>query len=40
MIFEPATLTLHVAFAVGEKPSSGRKLKRLELAPLFQNRVH
>jgi predicted choloylglycine hydrolase len=37
MIFEPATLTLHVAFAVGEKPSSAQKLKRLELAPWFKN---
>jgi len=39
MIFEPGTLTIHVAFAVGEKPSSGQKLKRLDLAPLFQNGV-
>jgi hypothetical protein len=39
MIFEPATLTLHVAFAVGEQPSSAQKLKRLDLAPLFQNGI-
>jgi hypothetical protein len=37
MIFEPATLTLHLAFAVDKKPSSARELKRLELAPLLKN---
>jgi hypothetical protein len=40
MIFEPGTRTLHVAFAVGDKPSSSQKLKRLELALLFENGVH
>ena len=37
MIFEPGTLTLHVARAVGEQPSSGQALKRIELATLFKN---
>jgi hypothetical protein len=40
MLFEPGTLALHVAFAVGDKPSSGQKLNRLELAKLFENGVH
>jgi hypothetical protein len=35
MIFEPANLTLHVAFAVGETPSSSRKLQRLDLTGLL-----
>lgn len=34
MIFEPATLTLHLAF--GKTPSSSLPLRRLELAPLLQ----
>jgi hypothetical protein len=37
MIFQPASLTLHVAFAVGEQPSSSRILARLELAPLLKH---
>lgn len=36
MIFEPATLVLHVA--VGHRPASAGPLKRLELAPLFAER--
>lgn len=36
MIFEPVSLTLHLAIAVGEKPSSSQPLKRLELAPLLK----
>lgn len=35
MIFEPMTLTLHLAIAVGEQPSAAQKLKHLELAPLL-----
>lgn len=38
MIFEPATLTAHVAFAVDKRPSSSQELKRLELGPLLKNR--
>jgi predicted choloylglycine hydrolase len=37
MIFEPASLTLHMATAAGKAPASGQKLKRLELAPLLKN---
>jgi hypothetical protein len=33
MIFEPANLQLHLAF--GERPSSGGKLRTIDLAPLF-----
>lgn len=36
MIFEPATLSVHLAFAVDKNPASSRELKRLELAPLFK----
>lgn len=36
MIFEPVSLTLHLAIAVGDKPSSSQKLKRLELAALLK----
>jgi hypothetical protein len=35
MIFEPATLQLHLAF--GKTPSSALPLKHLELAPLFRS---
>jgi hypothetical protein len=38
MIFEPATLTVHLAFAVDKRPSSSQALKRLELAPLLKNK--
>jgi isopenicillin-N N-acyltransferase-like protein len=38
MIFEPATLTLHLAFAVDRRPASSRELKRLELAPLLKSK--
>jgi hypothetical protein len=34
MIFEPATRTLHLA--IGDGPTSGKPLVRLELAPLFE----
>jgi predicted choloylglycine hydrolase len=37
MIFEPATLTVHLAFAVDGSPSSSRTLKRLELAPFLKS---
>jgi hypothetical protein len=37
MIFEPATLTVHLAFAVDGSPSSSRALKRLKLAPLLKS---
>ncbi len=36
MIFEPVSLTLHLAVAVGDEPSSSQKLKRLELAKLLK----
>jgi hypothetical protein len=36
MIFEPVSLTLHLATAVGDKPSSAQPLKRLELASLLK----
>ncbi len=36
MIFEPASLTLHLAIAAGDKPSSSQPFKRLELAPLMK----
>jgi isopenicillin-N N-acyltransferase like protein len=35
MIFEPVTLTLYLAVAVGKEPSSGQPYKRLELGPLL-----
>jgi hypothetical protein len=38
MIFEPATLTVHLAFAVDRRPASSRELKRLELAPLLKGK--
>jgi hypothetical protein len=38
MIFEPATLTLHLAFAIDRRPASSCELKRLELAPLFRRK--
>jgi hypothetical protein len=34
MLFEPATLTLHLA--IGKTPTSALNMKRLELAPLFK----
>ncbi len=37
MIFEPATLTLRLATAVGKVPASSQKLKRLELTSLLKN---
>jgi isopenicillin-N N-acyltransferase like protein len=37
IVFEPATLALHLAFAVDKTPASSRELKRVELAPLFKN---
>jgi hypothetical protein len=39
MIFEPASLTLHLAAAVGKSPASAQKLKRLDLAPLLKKRA-
>jgi hypothetical protein len=36
MIFEPATLAVHLAFAIDKAPASSRELKRLELAPLLK----
>jgi hypothetical protein len=36
MIFEPAALTVHVAFAAGEMPSSSRTLQRIELKGLLE----
>jgi len=38
MVFEPASLTLHLATAVGKAPASSQKLKRLEVAPFFANK--
>src|SRR5262249_33843631 len=38
MIFEPATLTVHLAFAVDKRPSSSPALKRLDLSPLLKNK--
>jgi predicted choloylglycine hydrolase len=35
MIFEPASLTVHLAIGTKKEPASGQKLKRLDLAPLF-----
>lgn len=37
MIFEPSTLTLHLAVALGKQPASSQKLNRLELGPLFDS---
>jgi hypothetical protein len=37
MVFEPVTLTVYLATAVGKMPASSQKLKRLELAPLLKN---
>jgi predicted choloylglycine hydrolase len=37
MVFEPASLTLHLATAAGKAPASSQQLKRLELAPLLKN---
>jgi predicted choloylglycine hydrolase len=37
MIFEPASLMLHFASAVGKQPASSQQLKRLDLAPLLRN---
>jgi predicted choloylglycine hydrolase len=36
MIFEPATLTLHLATAEGKKPASAQKLKKLDLSALLK----
>ena len=36
MVFEPATLRLHLA--IGDTPASGMKLKTLDLAPLFKGK--
>ena len=36
MIFEPATLTLHLATAAGKKPASAQKLKKLDLSALLK----
>ena len=38
MVFEPATLTLHLA--IGVKPATAGELKPLELAELFQEVTH
>jgi hypothetical protein len=37
MVFEPATLTLHLAVREGKTPASAQKLKRLELAGLLKD---
>jgi hypothetical protein len=37
MIFEPVTLTLHLATAAGKAAASSQKLKRLELAPFLKD---
>jgi predicted choloylglycine hydrolase len=36
MIFEPASLVVHLAFSDGVKPSTALKLNRLELGPLLK----
>jgi hypothetical protein len=36
MVFEPATLTLHLATAEGKKPASAQKLKKLDLSELLK----
>lgn len=36
MIFEPATLTVHLATADGKKPASAQKLKKVDLSPLLK----
>jgi predicted choloylglycine hydrolase len=38
MIFEPATLTVHLSFAVDKRPSSSQALRRLELATPLKNK--
>ena len=38
MVFEPATLTVHLALAVDRRPASGRQLKRLELGTLLKTK--
>lgn len=35
MIFEPATLSMHMAFAKGKEPSSGQEYIKLDLTPLL-----
>ncbi|HLN31101.1 MAG TPA: C45 family peptidase [Gemmataceae bacterium] len=37
MVFEPASLKLHLAVAAGKSPSSAQPLKHLDLSPLFKN---
>jgi predicted choloylglycine hydrolase len=39
MIFEPTTLTLHLAVAQGQTPASSRTLVHLQLAPLFKTQL-